>query len=218
MNPTRTLAWLAVTVVAAAGCAGQTPLTAASSAPAGTPPAGTPGSRPTVTSTARPTQSAFTPRPLPTYPAGRAGTPAGGIPPATTLTSPDPDVVARAALTATWTSDTALDTSPADAARRALPWLGGALARTVAAAARPIAPGATWNTWAAHHAHTVVVVAPVSDEHPPDTASTADREYLLTVTPVGPGWHGTPAIAVVNLQLTRTGHSWRVTQLGQQTG
>lgn len=75
----------------------------------------------------------------------------------------------------------------------------------------------TWNTWAAHHAHTVVVVDPVSDEHPPDTARTADREYRLTVTPVGPGWHGTPATVVIYLQLTRTGRSWRVTQLGYTT-
>lgn len=66
--------------------------------------------------------------------------------------------------------------------------------------------------------HTVIVVAPLSDEHPADTVSTADREYRLTVTPVGPGWHGAPTTAVVYLELTRTGRSWRVTQLGQQTG
>jgi len=59
---------------------------------------------------------------------GRAGTPTGGLPATSTLTSADPDVAAAAGLTAYYRADTALDLGPTDTHRRALPWTTGQLA------------------------------------------------------------------------------------------
>jgi len=103
------------------------------------------------------------------YPRGRAGLPAGGLPAPTTRTSPDPLVVAAAALRVFYGSDTTLDTEPIDAEKRALPWLGGSFAAAVAAAQIVAPPGAVWNGWAAHRAHLVVTVARGYDDGAPRT-------------------------------------------------
>jgi len=97
------------------------PATGAPAAPASTPGASTPGA------STRPSSAA-------------------ALPQAATLTSPDPGVVAVAALTVAYSADTVTDTSPLDAQRRALPWFGGGYAAALRAANDVAAePGAAWN-------------------------------------------------------------------------
>ncbi len=203
----RTVAALTVALAAVVGgCADHSN----QSRPTVTVPATLAAQSPTPTSPAR----AFTPAPIPT---GRPGMPAGGLPPPSTITSSDPDVAAVAALTAYYGADTALDLSPADTHRRALPWTTGQLAAAITAD-RPIAaPGATWNTWAAHRAYTTVTATRAYDDGAPaETPTTAYRQYVITVTLHGRDrWTG-PAVGHTDfLVLHRTGNGWRITNLAE---
>ena len=66
------------------------------------------------------------------------------------------------------------------------------------------APGAGWNTWAAHRAHLVVAVARGYDGAPADTATTTHREEVVTLTSCGlGGWIGTAVTWTDFLTLTR---------------
>jgi hypothetical protein len=183
-----------------AGASGTVrPITGAPDAPAPTPGASTPGASTPGAST----------RPSPT----------AGLPGTATLTSPDPGVVAVAALTVAYSADTVTDTSPLAAQRRALPWFGGGYAAALRAANDAAAgPGAAWNNWSAHRAQLVVHVAAAADDHPADTPTTADRQYLLTQTPTAPGWTGPAVSGAVYVGLTRTpGGRWQVTELDQES-
>lgn len=196
------------------GCAGQTP-----DPPATPVPTIAPTTAPTVTRTAAPAAvSAATAVPLPR---GAAGAPAGGLPAGATLTSPDPDTAAAAALTVYYGADTTLDTTPADASRRALPWLTGQLAAATRAYQPRAAPGAVWNAWAAHHAHLKVRVTRAYDDGgPAGTPTRVYRQELVTLTPRGrDGWAGTPVTWTDFLTLTRptAAGGWRIATL-EQTG
>lgn len=219
-SPTVAAAIAALIAAVAAGCAAQPPLLTPSgpSSPA----------TPTAAAPVQPGAGASgTVRPITDAPAApvsttRAATrpgPTPGLPGAATLTDPDPGVVAVAALTVAYSADTGTDASPLDAQRRALPWFGGGYAVALHAATDAAAgPGAAWNSWSAHCAQLVVRVAAAADDHPADTATTADRQYLLTQTPTAPGWTG-PAVSVaVYVGLTRTpGGRWQVTELDQES-
>jgi len=156
------------------------------------------------------------------YPQGRAGTPFGGLPAASTRTSPDPLVVAAAALRVLYGSDTTLDAQPMDAEKRALPWLGGPFAAAVRAAAIVAAPGAVWNGWAAHRAHLVVTLTRGYDDGaPPTTPSAAYQQWVITQTPVGTRsdgtrWTGTPVQTIVLVDLTRPAGRWQLTRLHEE--
>ncbi|WP_157254805.1 hypothetical protein [Nonomuraea typhae] len=123
-----------------------------------------------------------------------------------------PDAVSAAALTAMWSIDTATDHDPRAAALRASPWLSPAY---LAALRSDPSPGtdATWTTWAAHRARTQVNLAPGHDQRPADTATTAYRQWSLTITPVGrDGWRGPPSDLTAFATLTREHHgaTWKV--------
>ena len=192
-----------------------------SSSTSSTPAPAAPGvtASPATTPAAAPAPAPITVVSTSPYPHGRAGVPAGGLPAVSTRTSPDPDVVAAAALRVLFTSDTALDTEPMDAEKRAMPWLGGGFAAAVRAAAIAAAPGAVWNGWAAHRAHLVVtVVRGWDDGAPVDTATVVHRQWLVTQTPVGIAtggarWVGSPVRTVVYTTTTRLGGRWAVTTL-----
>ncbi len=197
-----------VLAAAASGCA-PTP----SPAPAATVPATLPAA-PTRASTAASTVTAepFTPTAVPT---GRAGIPADGLPPATTLTSSDPDVVATAGLTAYYRADTALDLGPADTHRRALPWTTGQLAAGIRGDRPVTGPGADWTTLATHHGYAAVTVARAYDDGAPtDTRNTVYREFTVTTRPRGrDGWTGAALTYTGFLTLARNGGGWRITTL-----
>jgi len=195
-------------VVVAAATSGCAPT--ASPEPSATVPA-TLTVTPTGSAAAAPTATAraFTPTPVPT---GRVGTPAGGLPPASTLTSADPDVVAVAALTAYCRADTALDLGPADTHRRALPWTTGQLAAGIRGDRPVTGPGADWTTLATHHGYTTVtVIRAYDDGAPTDTRTAVYRQFTVTTTPHGrDGWTGPPLTHTDYLTLTRTASGWRV--------
>ena len=193
--------------------AGSTPAASPATAPSTAAASGTPDPRESLD----PAAAAST---MP-YPRGRAGVPAGGLPAAALRTSPDPLVVAAAALTVFYGSDTTLDTQPMDAEKRALPWLGGAVATAVASAQIVAAPGAVWNGWAAHRAHLVVTVARGYDDGaPPNTPTASYQQWVVTQTPVGvtraKRWTGPPVQTVVLVVCTRTGGRWSLTRLSEE--
>lgn len=218
----------AVAAVLAGGCATHTEpaahqapaATAGSTGPAvpGGSPATTTGA-PTVVPSGRPepgSTAVYSVAPLPT---GTAGTPRGSVPDTRTLRSASPDVVAAAGLSAYYSWRPAQgDTTRADAARRALPWLTGQLEQATRDYQPHAAPGADWNSWAAHHATLTVRVAPGADDgRPPDTATTAARQELVTITPTATGWTGAPVQFVDYVTLTRTPRGWRISTLAQNT-
>ncbi|MCD0486101.1 hypothetical protein LO771_27895 [Streptacidiphilus sp. ASG 303] len=150
-------------------------------------------------------------RPLP---AGRPGTPVAGLPSA--ADPGDATAVARAAVTADWTWDTALDISPADAQRRSAPWLIPGYAALVAAARPVAAPGADWAALAAHRGWTSVRTRQAFDDPVPDGERSAVRQFLVTVTAHGrDGWRGPASTRVQYALLTRTGPGapWRVAEM-----
>ncbi len=224
-HPALAAAIAALIASTAAGCAAQPPLltTSGLSSPAAPTAAAPVQPGAGASGTVRPiTGAPDAPAPTPgasTPGASTRPSPTAGLPGTATLTSPDPGVVAVAALTVAYGADTVTDTSPLDAQRRALPWFGGGYAAALRAANDAAAgPGAAWNNWSTHRAQLVVHVAAAADDHPADTPTTADRQYLLTQTPTAPGWTG-PAVSVtVYVGLTRTpGGRWQVTELDQES-
>ena len=218
-RPALAAAIAALIAAAAAGCAAQPPLlTTAGLSPAAPTAAAPVQPRAGGLGIVRPiTRGPATPAPTPG--ASTRPSPNAGLPGTATLTSPDPGVVAVAALTVAYSADTVTDTSPLDAQRRALPWFGGGYTAALRAANDAAAgPGAAWNSWSAHRAHLAVHVAAAADDRPADTATTADRQYLLTQTPTGPGWTGPVVSIAVYVGLTRTpGGRWQVTELDQES-
>jgi len=202
------LATVLISVVVAAAASGCAPT--ASPAPAVTVPSSVPAT-PTAPATPGPTTTArpFTPTPVPT---GRVGVPAGGLPPTSTLTSADPDVVAAAGLTAYCRADTALDLGPADTHRRALPWTTEQLTAGIRGDRPVTGPGAAWTTLAAHHGYTTVTITRAYDDGAPtDTTGVVYRQFTVTTTPHGrDGWTGPPLTHTDYLTLTRTHSGWRV--------
>lgn len=229
-RPPLALAGVAGAIAAAvlAGCGSSAPATAADThtaptdthtAPTDTTAPESPGSTPRKATPAPATPEAVTQAPVTpqAIPTGRRGVPGGGLPPTATLTDPSPDVVGAAGLRAYYGSDTALDVSPVDAARRALPWTTGQLTDATRDYHPVAGPGAVWNGWAAHRAYVTVDPARAYDDGAPaDTASTAYREYVLTLTPHGRDrWVGPTVTYTTFLTLTKTPAGWRIATLEQ---
>lgn len=147
---------------------------------------------------------------------GKAGRPRGL--PASVTTSgasrKDATTVAQnfVYLIASW--DTAIDNSPADAGRRAIPLVDADLAHGLAVAPKANV-GVTWTRLAAHHGWTTVVeqlggLGP----QPADTDTTGVRAVTATMTGHGTsGWNssiGTPQTLLITLSRTRPGAAWTV--------
>ena len=72
-------------------------------------------------------------------------------------------------------------------------------------------PGAEWTGWAAHRAYAEVDTSVGGDDHPADTATTAYRQVLVVVRPVGrDGWRGDPQRRTSFVTLARADHRWRL--------
>lgn len=148
--------------------------------------------------------------PLPT---GSAGTPRPALPDPKAVNGSDADAVSRAALTVMWTIDTRIDVSQHDATVRAAPYLTEKYAAEIKDTPPRAAPGAEWTTWAQHHAYTTVTLKAVRDAGiPPDTATAAYRQWLITSTPHGDSqWTGPPTATAAFVRLARTtGGPWQV--------
>lgn len=121
------------------------------------------------------------------------------------------DQVALAGVTALLSSNTTIDADANATFWRNRAWLTDAFARQVRDAPPIAGPGAQWNTWAAHRAVLHVATTVGGDEHPPDTATTAWRQIIATITPTGPGgWHAAAFTRAVFVALTRTRLGWRI--------
>jgi hypothetical protein len=175
-----------------------------------------PPTAPTATALNAPTAvpPSWTPENVPT---GKPGTPAGGIPDPAAVDDADPDAVAVAALTGMFSMDTAIDLSPSDADRRAIPWLSEAFADGVRAGS-PDGGGADWITLADHQGYTLVdqVLDVSEDGAPADSDQAAYRIYQVTYTPTGrDGWTGEQVTSSYYLTLTRADSTqpWRVDSL-----
>ncbi len=121
------------------------------------------------------------------------------------------NAAAVAGVRAIESADTTVDADPHDTVQRAAEWLTPAFAAQVKAYPPVAAPGATWNGWAAHRAYVVVTTRLGGDEHPPDTATTAYRQVIAVLRPVGrDGWHGAAVTAFVSVSLAKVGRQWRL--------
>ena len=135
--------------------------------------------------------------------------------PRSVTTEPTPstkeaDSVALYSVRAVEAADTAVDSSPTDAFRRAAAWLAPSLLATVGRHSQ-VDPDATWSTWVRHRAYLVVRANLAMDDHPPDTTETAHRQVYATITPTGrDGWRGVPRTEVLFVTLTPVLGSWRL--------
>jgi hypothetical protein len=200
-------------VLAVLALSAVTPLTACARAPAPAPPTASAAipAAPTASPPASTTGTLTGPGTLTGRP---AGTPRGDLPGPATVDGTQPGAVARWVLTAWYGYDTALDSGPSDAARRALPWLTPHLAGVVRQAAPVAAPPVTWTRWAQARAYATVRLTPGADDHPPDTALQAFRVYAadLTLHPAqqADGTHLAAFVHLTRLTLTDT---WRVEEV-----
>lgn len=148
-----------------------------------------------------------------TMPAGKAGTPRGGVLNLADVDQSNASAVAIAAMRASLGVDTRIDATRFDAQRRSAPLL----APKLAALSRGPAGGnggidATWTQLAAHHGYSAVTATSTPQEgQPADTPTTAVRSLTVRVISHGDrGWtsKGTPALWIVTL--TREPVGWRV--------
>ncbi|MFF7357844.1 hypothetical protein ACFZA1_35240 [Streptomyces filipinensis] len=120
--------------------------------------------------------------------------------------------MAKAIAMTTWTFDTKIDTSRADAQRRTVGWLTPDYAKSISAAQPVAAPDASWIAMADHHGFTTVTTRRAHDTAPDDTPTEAYRQFEVTVTPHGrDGWKGPAETWVEWIHLVRsgTGEPWK---------
>ncbi|MGC0407500.1 hypothetical protein RKD31_000743 [Streptomyces sp. SAI-163] len=143
-------------------------------------------------------------------------TPRGNASPPDTIDHTDADAVGRGVLTMMWTFDTTSDTAPFDASVRAAQtgWLTEAYAALLRTHRPRAVPGAQWQEWASHRAHTTVTLHKAEDAaKPADTATEAWRQWVVTATPHGRDhWTAEPVTALAYVRLIRkdTGTAWLV--------
>lgn len=151
--------------------------------------------------------------PVPTAPPEPPAPPPMPAPDPSTVDRNSPDAVAQAVVGLNYVVDTDQVRGWTDAARRGIPLLTAEFAGRLATAPSP-APDAQWTTWTAHHAYTAVQTQPATEEHPPDTPSTAARAVELTTTPYGrDGWRGPAEHYEVFVTLARTDQGWSAASL-----
>ncbi|SDI76692.1 hypothetical protein [Nonomuraea jiangxiensis] len=129
-----------------------------------------------------------------------------------TIDQRDADAVSAAVLTAMWSIDTTTDRDQRDAVLRAAGWLTPAYLADLRTGPQ-VGTDAAWAAWAAQRAHTRPAITAGHDARPPDTATHADRQWQLTVTPIGAdGRPGRPLTmtAFVALQRRQRSAPWRV--------
>lgn len=138
------------------------------------------------------------------------GTPHGSLPAPKTVDRSDATAVSRAAVQVMWTVDATIDSTQLDAYLRAKPYLSRKYAEEVSA--EPA--GAVPSLWRDHRAYARVRLKRQAPEDGvgPDTATTAHRQWGITVIPTGrDGWTGPSVHATAFVTLTRgDGGGWQV--------
>jgi hypothetical protein len=142
---------------------------------------------------------------------GVAEDPSSAAPARSSAAQSDPNAIAVAAARALASSDTTRDANPYDTVRRNSLWLTAAFAASVVAFPPVTSAGARWAGWAGHRAYLRVTAVLVSDEHPADTATTAARQVVERVTPIGrDGWKGSHFTQVAFLTFGRVSGVWQI--------
>jgi hypothetical protein len=200
---------LAAVAIAAplAGCTATQPGAATAHAAASQSTVGSPG---TAASPGSPASSGLAAAPVP-----GASLPVS-LPSQASVSYADPTEVSRAAVIIQWTMDTVTDSSQYQAELRSAPFLTPGYLAELRANPPVAAPGYQWDQWAAHRAYTTVSLIAEHDDPPPDTLTTAYRQWGITVTPHGTGgWTGAALEATVFVQLTRLrpGQPWLVSAI-----
>jgi len=200
---------------------GKSP-TAAAPRPTGLPPATSdtpstasaapaPGSAVPRSTTAQPS-AAPTAAPA-SAPAGQTGVPRGTPATVSTVNLADATAVGEAFVTTSFSYDTAIDVSPADAQRRSIPLANPAYAAQLRAAGT-LPGGDRWNTLADHHGYTTTTLAENHDQgRPPDTGTTAVRSWTVTTAGHSPdNWTAPMGTALVFVTMIRTSSTdpWQV--------
>ena len=192
---TKALVTAGLALAAAAGCTGQSAPTPSTSTSTGAYP--TPN--PSIPAQPLPTTS---PSPYPV-----------ALPDAGDVNRQDATAAAQAAVVTMWSTDMATDPSQYQAQLRAAWLMAPAYLASITAHPPVAAPGAWWNACAAHHAYTSVSASADHDTAPPDTATSAYRQFSIVVTPHGAGgWTGPTQAETVFVVLTRpeAGQPWAV--------
>jgi len=201
---------------------GKSP-TAAAPNPTGLPPATSEG--PSIASAAPATGSAVprsvttaqpsaapTAAPAPGA-AGQTGVPRGAPPTVSTVNLTDATAVGEAFVITSFSYDTAIDVSPANAQGRSIPFATPAYAAQLRAAGT-LPGGDRWNTLADHHGYTTTTLAENHDQgRPPDTAAAAVRSWTVTTTGHSPdSWTAPMGTALVFVTMNRTDQTapWQV--------
>ena len=178
------------TLLALTACASPDPDTTTDPAPT---------SPPTSTSSTQPGDTETTSRPTPTP--GDNGNSAGA------------DAAADAVAQTMWAADTRTDATPAAAAARAVQWMTPAYA-AIATEPLPGGGGAEWLELTQHQGHIVADVIGADDaipDRPADTATTATRARVITLTPHGAdGWTGQPRQILATMTLVNREGAWLV--------
>lgn len=134
-------------------------------------------------------------------------TPPGGPPP------PAPDIqrVCADFVTTALSVDTATDTGPADARRRATAAFADP---TMANADSGQGQDPDWPLLVEHRAHVVVSVRPATDDPPPTRADRVSASVEITRTAIGSdGWRQPLTGAVAYCGLRRAPTGWKVSEL-----
>jgi len=182
----------------------DTPSTAsAAPAPGSAVPRSTTTAQPSAAPTAAPASG----------PAGQTGVPRGTPATVSTVNLADATAVGEAFVATSFSYDTAIDVSPADAQRRSIPFATPAYAAQLRAAGT-LPGGDRWNTLADHHGYTTPTLAENHDGgRPPDTPTTAVRSWMVTTTGhSADGWTAPMGTALVFVTMTRTSPTapWQV--------
>ena len=198
---------LLVTVLAVcgvSGCASRSGAPATPShAPTSTPVTSTPVVVPSVSLTPYPTgTSTAQPRGLPQGERGVTGTAAGSL------------AVATRFVAMSYTQDTAIDDSPWNALKRGSVLATATYAAQILGSPPVAAPGATWNSWAAHHAYTRVSVSQqATQDQPPPTMTAAFYMFTVKVSVIGAASTVAPVTVFVHVTRPATDQPWRVASL-----
>lgn len=171
---------------------------------------------PTATPTPATTSATTTPSPTPTTPATSTAPawPRGIDKNLLDVDETDPDAVGLAWVTIATAYDTATDTNPADAMRRAAPLLSPALAEyfTDETAVRT---DKTWNDAATHDAYTKATVQRVDLNPPTDTETTKHRDYEIMRTWTGnDGYERALDPLYISIRLSQTpSGKWQISDI-----
>ncbi len=145
--------------------------------------------------------------------AGQTGVPRGTPATVSTVNRADATAVGEAFVTTSFSYDTTIDVSPADAQRRSIPFATPGYAAQLRAVGT-LPGGDRWNTLAEHHGYTTTTLAENHDQgRPPDTAAAAVRSWTVTTTGRGPdSWTAPMGTALVFVTMNRTDQTapWQV--------